>query len=152
MAPPPPSLTWQFYIETPITATNNVSGPSITTLTCPNFYKAIKAVLTAASLDISKVYPSSGTANGCSIATPSPTGAAVRVFFKAYLVATEAQWQFLSSPAGLANAAFVVNAKIVCGSILHFGPGGHFAQQDYSSVQIPALGSGSGQCQAKPVL
>eukprot|EP00798_Chlamydomonas_sp_ICE-L_P024251 gene24251-biopygen18728 len=139
-----------FYIEVPITTTNGVSGTTITSSSCPPFSSAIAAVLArypTGPLDPSVIYPTNGTANGCSIVSISPPGAPVRVFYKAYLTMTSGQWAWFFSTAGSANAAFVLDANVVCSSVMSYGPAIDFAAITYTSAEIPALAN-PGQCTA----
>eukprot|EP00798_Chlamydomonas_sp_ICE-L_P020357 gene20357-biopygen29128 len=102
-------------------------------------------------LDPSIVVPTNGTYNACSIVTGSPASGPVRVFYKAYMRMTSDQWSWFSSPAGSANAAFVQSAKVVCSSILNYGPALNLAKSAYTSAEIPALAN-PGQCSATPTI
>eukprot|EP00798_Chlamydomonas_sp_ICE-L_P008651 gene8651-biopygen15554 len=135
----PIAQSTSYYIETPITTVNQVSGLTITLMTCPPFSSAIATVMRVNGIDPAVAYPTSSIANGCSIVTASPAGGPVRVFYKAFLRLTTAQWTLLSSNLGLANAAYVVNGNVVCGSTMHFGPALDFAKKTFTSAEIPAL-------------
>eukprot|EP00798_Chlamydomonas_sp_ICE-L_P032454 gene32454-biopygen13887 len=127
---------------------------TITARSCPPFSKAIAAVLArypTGPLNPSVIYPTNITANGCSIVTASPPGGPVRVFYKAYMRMTGGQWAWFSAPAGSANAAFVLDANVVCSSIMHYGPAMGFSAVTYTSAEIPALANPS-QCSATPTL
>eukprot|EP00798_Chlamydomonas_sp_ICE-L_P020291 gene20291-biopygen29079 len=127
---------------------------TITARSCPPFSTAIASVLArypTGPLNPSIVFPTNSTFNGCSIVTASPPGGPVRVFYKAYLIMTSGQWAWFSAAAGSANAAFVVDAKIVCSSTIYYGPALEYSAATYTSAEIPALAR-LGQCVATPTL
>eukprot|EP00798_Chlamydomonas_sp_ICE-L_P020300 gene20300-biopygen29087 len=141
-------IDFQLYIETPITATNNVNRPNIVNRACPPFSRTIRQVMALyppGPINPAIAYPTNNTENGCSIVSASPTTNPMRVFYKAYIRMTSAQWAWFSSTAGSANAAFVMNSNVVCQSMLHYGPALDFSKTTFSHRQIPALIT-PGQC------
>eukprot|EP00798_Chlamydomonas_sp_ICE-L_P006119 gene6119-biopygen1260 len=127
-------------------------GATIQARSCPPFAAALKQKLTAMGINAATAYPGSSVANGCSVVTPSPSAAPVRVFFKAYLDLTMAQWVMLSGPTGVVNAQFVDAAQLVCGSVMNFSPANDFAKKTVTFAELPALGSGVGICVPVPTL
>jgi len=131
-----------------------VSDVAIVANSCPPFLTAIRSAFArfpGGPINPAQAYPTNGAENGCSVVSASPRApsTATRVFYKAYLSLTSAQWAYMISSAGFTNTAFVREAIIVCNSVMHFGPAQGFSRVDISTAQLPALGI-SGQCSANP--
>ena len=80
----------------------------------------------------------------CDIAAVGKLG---RMFYKAYLLLPPSVWEYLKSPAGLRNAAFPVNANLLCGSSVFFAGTAGRVQVTLNAGNTPALSAST----AKPV-
>ncbi len=81
-------------------------------------------------------YPTSASANGCSVVSAR----SLRVFYKAFLTLTPATWDYLKSPLGMANQAFVAQARLMCDSIVNFADKDARVQLALTSSSLAALG------------
>lgn len=121
---------YQFFVDIPIY--DSVTEETVINNLCPFFLKGIVSVLLKNGIDPATAYATSDAANGCSVVSPSPRTAPVRIFAKAYLMVTKAQWDILKMPGplGLPTASFVNESRTMCDTKMSFMPAGEFDAAD----------------------
>eukprot|EP00798_Chlamydomonas_sp_ICE-L_P003781 gene3781-13849_t len=126
--------TYQLYIAT--LSSDTVNESSVEDLLCPKLHDAIKESLLWLGIDLSEAYPPGfQTQNGCLKVSLS----ASRVFYKARLFLSKADWIKMLSVDGANNQRFVETAHVICGSKIYFADALGNVRTLLGSDNMPAL-------------